>query len=48
MHEIPKFKTIKAKQQKYSYYLDSKLNIFNIYMPKHICMNQEIALKTSH
>ena len=29
----------------YSYYLDSKLVIFNIYIPKHTCMNHGLALK---
>jgi hypothetical protein len=27
------------------YYLDSRLDIFNIYMPKHTCMNHKLALK---
>ena len=45
MHEFSKLKTTKAKKQLYSYYLDSKLDIFNIYMLKHTCMNHELALK---
>ena len=45
MHEVPKFKTTKVEQQTYSCYLDSKLDIFNIYMPKHTCVNHELALK---
>jgi hypothetical protein len=45
MHGVSKFKTIKAKQQTYSCYLDSKLDIFNIYMSKHTCMNYELSLK---
>ena len=45
MQEISKFKTTKAKQQTYSCYLDSKLDISNIYMLKHTCMNHKLALK---
>jgi len=45
MYEVPKFKTTKDKQQIYSCYLISKLDIFKIYMPKHTCMNYELALK---
>jgi hypothetical protein len=45
MHRVPKFETIKAKQQIYSCYLDSKLDIFNFYMPKNTSMNHELALK---
>jgi hypothetical protein len=35
MHEVPKLKITEAKQQTYSCYLNSRLDIFNIYMPKH-------------
>jgi hypothetical protein len=45
MHEVSKFKIVEAKQQTYSCYLDSKLDIFNIYMPKHTCINNELAIK---
>jgi hypothetical protein len=45
MQELSKFKTTKAKQQTYSCYLDLKLDIFNIYMLKHTCMNYELSLK---
>ena len=45
MYEVPKFKTTKDKQQTYSCYLNSKLDIFKIYMPKYTCMNYELALK---
>jgi hypothetical protein len=48
MHEVPKFKTTKDNQQACSRYLDSKLDIFNIYMPKHTFMNHELALKSSN
>jgi hypothetical protein len=43
-----KFQTTKANQQTHSYYLDSKHDIFNIYMPKHTCMNHELARKSSN
>ena len=45
MQKVLKFKTTKATQQTYSCYLDSKLDIFNIYMPKHTCMNHKFILK---
>jgi hypothetical protein len=45
MHEVSKFKTIKPKQQTYSSYFDSKLDIFNIYMSKHTCMNHVLTMK---
>jgi len=45
MHEVSKFKIAEAKQQTYSCYLDLKLDIFNIYMPKHTCMNHGLTLK---
>ena len=45
MHEVSKFKTTKAEQQTYLCYLDLKLDIFNIYMSKHTCVNHELALK---
>jgi hypothetical protein len=45
MHGVSKFKIVEAKQQTYSCYLDSKLDIFNIYMPKYTCMNHGLTLK---
>ena len=47
MHEVLEFKTTKVKQQTYSCYLNSILDIFNVYMSRHIFMNHELALKTS-
>jgi hypothetical protein len=48
MNEVPKLKTTKAKQQAYSCHFGSKLDIFNIYMPKHTCMNYEFSLKIAN
>lgn len=45
MYKVSIFKTTKAKHQTYPFYLDSKLDIFNIYMPKYTCMNHKMALK---
>ena len=45
MYAVPKFKTTEAKQQIYSCYFNSKLDIFNIYILKHTCANHELALK---
>ena len=39
------FQSSKLSKLTYSCYLDSKLDIFNIYMSKHTCMNYELSLK---
>ena len=39
------FQSSKISKLTYSCYLDLKLDIFNIYMSKHTCMNYELSLK---